>query len=190
MEYIHGKATRMNVCNYNAKHQLIIESGANCSIVAKDYLDSHFPNLEKQLLPTKEKGFGSASGKMKSIGTIIKEIIIPHRKGNIRLKPEFFVPKDAHIKGFLLGTHCKRMYGNYIYNSKNRHITIGTNKGKKFSPEIYRMSTHDPLEGLLNELRDGQFSNSLTSKQKLSLLKMLKKNRTAFAIGGEPLGKI
>ncbi|MBW0464539.1 hypothetical protein O181_004254 [Austropuccinia psidii MF-1] len=52
------------------------------------------------------------------------------------------------------------------------------------------MSTQDPLEELLNEFREGQLSTSLTSKQKLSLLKILSKNRPAFAIGEEPLGKI
>ncbi|MBW0466844.1 hypothetical protein O181_006559 [Austropuccinia psidii MF-1] len=52
------------------------------------------------------------------------------------------------------------------------------------------MSTHDPLEELLNEFREGQFSTNLTSKQKLSLLKMLRKNRQALAICEEPLGKI
>ncbi|MBW0561801.1 hypothetical protein O181_101516 [Austropuccinia psidii MF-1] len=67
---------------------------------------------------------------------------------------------------------------------------MGTNKEKKFSLDIYQMSTHDPLEELLNEFREGQFSTSLTIKQKLSLLKMLRKNRQAFAIGEEPLGKI
>ncbi|MBW0539871.1 hypothetical protein O181_079586 [Austropuccinia psidii MF-1] len=127
---------------------------------------------------------------MTPIGTIIKEIIIPHRKGNMRLNPEFVVLEDAHIQGFLLGTDYLRMYGIDIYNSKNRHITIGTNKEKKFSLEIYQISTHYPLEELLNEFREGQFSTSLTSKHKLSLLKRLKKNRPAFAIGEEPLGKI
>ncbi|MBW0500004.1 hypothetical protein O181_039719 [Austropuccinia psidii MF-1] len=52
------------------------------------------------------------------------------------------------------------------------------------------MSTHDPLERLLNELREGQFSTSLTSKQKLGLIKMLRKNRPEFAIGEKTLGKI
>ncbi|MBW0575825.1 hypothetical protein O181_115540, partial [Austropuccinia psidii MF-1] len=67
--------------------------------LAREYLDNHFPHWEKQLLPTKAKNFKSASGKMTSIGTIIKEIIIPHRKGNIRLNPEFVVLNDAHIQG-------------------------------------------------------------------------------------------
>ncbi|MBW0523115.1 hypothetical protein O181_062830 [Austropuccinia psidii MF-1] len=127
---------------------------------------------------------------MSSIGTIIKEIIIPHRKGNIRLKPEFVVLDDAHIQGFLLETDYQRMYGIDIYNSKNRHITISTNKEKKFSLGIDQISVQDPLEELLNELREGQFSTTLTSKQKLSLLKMLRRNRPAFSIGEEPLGKI
>ncbi|MBW0561313.1 hypothetical protein O181_101028 [Austropuccinia psidii MF-1] len=192
MVYIHGAATKMTVCIYNAPHPLIIDSGAQCFIVARNYLDNRFPNWEKQLFPTKAKNFKSSSGKITSIGTIIKEIIIPHRKGNynIRLNPEFVLLDDAHIQGFLLGTDYQTMYGIDIYNSKKRHITIATNKEKKFSLDIYHISSQDPLEELLNEFREGQFSTTLTSKQKLSLLKMLRKNRPAFAIGEEPLGKI
>ncbi|MBW0474779.1 hypothetical protein O181_014494 [Austropuccinia psidii MF-1] len=190
MAYIHGTATKMTVLIDNAQHPLIIDSGAHCSILARNYLDNHFPNWEKQLLPAKAKSFKSASGKMTSIGTIIKEIIIPHRKGNIRLNPEFVVLNDAHIQGFLLGTNYQRMYGIDIYNSENRQITIGTNKGNKFSLDIFQISAQDPLEELLNEFREFQFSTTLTSKQKLTLLKMLRKNRPAFAIGEEPLGKI
>ncbi|MBW0555572.1 hypothetical protein O181_095287 [Austropuccinia psidii MF-1] len=190
MAYIHGTATKMSVCIYNSQHPLIIDSGAHCSIVARNYLDSHFPNWENQLLPTKAKNFKSASGKMTSIGTIIKEIIIPHRKGNVRLNPEFVVLDDSHIQGFLLGTDYQRMYGIDIYNSQNRHITIDTNKENKFSLDIYQISAQDPLEELLNEFREGQFSTTLARKQKLSLLKMLRKNRPVFAIGEEPLGKI
>ncbi|MBW0576339.1 hypothetical protein O181_116054 [Austropuccinia psidii MF-1] len=104
MAYIHGTATKRTVCIENSQHAFIIDSGANCSIVARKYVDNHFPNWEKQLLPTKTKTFKSESGKMTSIGTIIKEIIIPHRKGNIRLNPEFVVLDDAHNQGFLLGT--------------------------------------------------------------------------------------
>ncbi|MBW0519673.1 hypothetical protein O181_059388 [Austropuccinia psidii MF-1] len=190
MAYIHGTATKMNVDVDNSQHPLIIDSGAHCLIVAKNYLNNHFPNWEKQLFPTKAKHLKSASGKMKSIGTIIKEIIIPHRKVNIRLKPEFVVLDYSHIQGFLLGTDYQRMYGIDICNSKNRHITIGTNKEKKFSLDIYQMSVHDPLEELLNEFREGQFSTSLTSKQNLGSLKILRKNRPEFAIGEEPVGKI
>ncbi|MBW0496998.1 hypothetical protein O181_036713 [Austropuccinia psidii MF-1] len=127
---------------------------------------------------------------MTSIGKIIKEIIIPKRKGNIRLKPEFLVLDDAHIQEFLLGADCQSMYGINICSSKNRNITIGTNKEKEFSLEIYQKSPHDPLEEFLNEFGEGLFSTSLTSKQKLILLKLLRKNRSAFAIGEEPLGKI
>ncbi|MBW0559177.1 hypothetical protein O181_098892 [Austropuccinia psidii MF-1] len=81
------------------------------------------------------------------------------------------------------------MYSIDICNSKKRQITIGTKKEKKFPLDIYQMSNHDPLEELLNEFREGKFSTSLTSKQNLSLLKMLRKNRQAFSIAEEPLGK-
>ncbi|MBW0591626.1 hypothetical protein O181_131341 [Austropuccinia psidii MF-1] len=131
MAYIYGTATKMTVCIDNAQHPLIIDSGAHCSIVARDYLDNHFPNWKKQLLLTKAKNLKSATGKITSIGTIIKEIIIPHRKGNIRINPEYVVLDDAHIQGFLLGTDYQGMYGIIIYNSKNRHITIGTKKERK-----------------------------------------------------------
>ncbi|MBW0527315.1 hypothetical protein O181_067030 [Austropuccinia psidii MF-1] len=190
MADIHGTATKMTVCIENSQHPLIIDSGPHCSIVARNYLDNHFPNWENQLLPTKEKNFKSASGKMNSIGTIIKEIIIIHRKGSIRLNPDFIVLDDAHIQGFLLGTDYQRMYVIDIYNGKNRHITIGTNKEKKFSLDIYQISAQDPLAELLYEFREGQFSTTLISKQKVILLKKLRKNRPPFAIGEEPLGKI
>ncbi|MBW0481059.1 hypothetical protein O181_020774 [Austropuccinia psidii MF-1] len=145
MAYIHETATRMTVCIDNAHHTLIIDSGAHCSIVARSYLDNHFPNWENQLFPTNTKNFRSASGKFTSIRTSITERIIPHRKGNITLNPEFVVLDDTHIQGFLLGTDYQRMYGVEIYNSKNRHITIGTNKENKISIDIYQISSQDPL---------------------------------------------
>ncbi|MBW0568261.1 hypothetical protein O181_107976 [Austropuccinia psidii MF-1] len=64
MAYIHGTATKMTVCIDNAQHPLIMDSGAHCSIVARNYLYDHFHNWEKQLLPTKAKNSKSASGKM------------------------------------------------------------------------------------------------------------------------------
>ncbi|MBW0557650.1 hypothetical protein O181_097365 [Austropuccinia psidii MF-1] len=67
---------------------------------------------------------------------------------------------------------------------------MGTNQENEFSLDIYQISIHDPLEKLLNEFREGQLSTNLTLKQKLSLLKMLTKNRLPFSIGEEPLGKI
>ncbi|MBW0481072.1 hypothetical protein O181_020787 [Austropuccinia psidii MF-1] len=91
MAYIHEKTTKMTVFIYNSQHPLIIDSGAHCSIFAREYLESHFPNWEKKILKTMSKNFKSESGKMTLIGTIIKEIIIPHRKGDIRLNPDFSV---------------------------------------------------------------------------------------------------
>ncbi|MBW0487760.1 hypothetical protein O181_027475 [Austropuccinia psidii MF-1] len=49
MTYIYGTATRMTVFIDNSQHPLIIENGAHCLIVARNYLESHFPNWEKQI---------------------------------------------------------------------------------------------------------------------------------------------
>ncbi|MBW0542644.1 hypothetical protein O181_082359 [Austropuccinia psidii MF-1] len=180
----------MTVCIDHAQNPLIIDSGEHFSVLTKNYLDNHFPNWEKQLFPTKAKTFGSASGKMTSIGTISKEITIPQKKGNIRLKPEFVLLENSHVLGFLVGTDYQRIYGIDIYKCKNRHIIIGTNKENKFSLYIYQMSTNDYLEELLNEFIEGQFRTNPTSKHKLGLPKMLSKNIPAFAIYEGPLGKI
>ncbi|MBW0483018.1 hypothetical protein O181_022733 [Austropuccinia psidii MF-1] len=120
----------------NTQDPLIIDGNTYFSEVAREYLDNHCPNWEKHPLPTKSKNFKSASGKIKSIGTIIKQIIIHHRKGNIRLNPDYVVLEESHIQGFLLGKYYQAMHGIDTYNSTNRFITIGTNKQKKFS--LYR----------------------------------------------------
>ncbi|MBW0495549.1 hypothetical protein O181_035264 [Austropuccinia psidii MF-1] len=173
-----------NLCKHTQDEQTFLVTPA------KEMAYIHGTATKITLFPTKAKKLKGALGKSKSIGTIIKEIIIPHRKVNIRLNLELVVLEDAHIQGLLLGTDYQRMYGIDIYNSKNRHITIGTNKEKQFSLDICQTSSQDPLEELLNELREGQLSTTLTSKQKLCLLKMLRKNIPAFGIGEEPLGKI
>ncbi|MBW0504763.1 hypothetical protein O181_044478 [Austropuccinia psidii MF-1] len=46
MAYIHGTATKMTVCIDNSQHPLIIDSGTHCSIVARNYVENHFPNWE------------------------------------------------------------------------------------------------------------------------------------------------
>ncbi|MBW0566335.1 hypothetical protein O181_106050 [Austropuccinia psidii MF-1] len=82
------------------------------------------------------------------------------------------------------------MYEIDIHNSKNWHITIGTNKEKKFSLDIYQLSNQELLEQLFNEFKEGKFITNLTSKQELSLVKPLRKHRPDFSIGEEPLLKI
>ncbi|MBW0501657.1 hypothetical protein O181_041372 [Austropuccinia psidii MF-1] len=55
--YIHGTATTMTFCIENAQQTLIIDSGSHCSILAKDHLNNHFINWEKQLVQTKSQRF-------------------------------------------------------------------------------------------------------------------------------------
>ncbi|MBW0503101.1 hypothetical protein O181_042816 [Austropuccinia psidii MF-1] len=91
---------------------------------------------------------------------------------------------------FVLGTYYQRMYASDIYNSKSRHIALGTNKEKKFSLYMYQLSNQEPLEKLLNDSKEGKLSANLTSKQKPSSLEVMRKNRSASAIGDEPWEKL
>ncbi|MBW0486761.1 hypothetical protein O181_026476 [Austropuccinia psidii MF-1] len=127
---------------------------------------------------------------MTSIGTIIKEINISHRKGNIRLNPESVVLEDAPIQGFLLGADHQRMYFIDIYNSQKRDINVGMNKEKKFSHDIYQFSNQETLEDIINSFKEGKLSAKLTSKQKLNSLTTSWKTSPSFRIGDELLGKI
>ncbi|MBW0524794.1 hypothetical protein O181_064509 [Austropuccinia psidii MF-1] len=97
---------------------------------------------------------------MTSMRTSIEEIIIPNRKCNIRLNPEFVVLDDAHIQGFLLG-QMTTVFMLFIFTI----VKTGT-------------------------LLEGHFSTTLTSKQKPNELKMLMKNIPEFANGKNLLGKI
>ncbi|MBW0585353.1 hypothetical protein O181_125068 [Austropuccinia psidii MF-1] len=55
MAYINKTAKKMTLCTGNSQHPLIIDSGAHCSIVARNYLDNHFPNWEKTSFRPKQE---------------------------------------------------------------------------------------------------------------------------------------
>ncbi|MBW0540312.1 hypothetical protein O181_080027 [Austropuccinia psidii MF-1] len=63
MAYIHGTATEMTVCIENSQNPLIIDSGAHCSIVARDYLDNHFPHWKKQHPPPRQRALKVSQGR-------------------------------------------------------------------------------------------------------------------------------
>ncbi|MBW0472891.1 hypothetical protein O181_012606 [Austropuccinia psidii MF-1] len=147
----------------------------HASICGQRLSGHHFLNWEKELFQTKAKTFKSASGKITSIGMIIKDIIIPNRKGDIRLNPEFVVLEDVHIQQYLLGTDYQRMYDIDICKIKNTHITICANKENKYPLDIQQISTHDLLNELLNEFRESLYRSTIISKQNLTLLQMLRK---------------
>ncbi|MBW0484091.1 hypothetical protein O181_023806 [Austropuccinia psidii MF-1] len=55
MEYKNGTATKMTVFIDNYRKPLIIDSGAHCSIVARNYLNHHFPNCKKNSFKPRQR---------------------------------------------------------------------------------------------------------------------------------------
>ncbi|MBW0498086.1 hypothetical protein O181_037801 [Austropuccinia psidii MF-1] len=141
--------------------------------VAREYLDNHFPNCEKQLFPTKARNFKSASGKMTSIGKIIKEISIPpellalghkvsglclaidqNKVAAVLLKP---VPKNIKEMQSFLG------FASYYRN----HI-------RNFAPitsSLYKLCAKDVVFEITKERRDAyeRIKNELTNAPVLIL---------------------
>ncbi|MBW0485602.1 hypothetical protein O181_025317 [Austropuccinia psidii MF-1] len=77
-----------------------------------------------------------------------------------------------------------------ICNSKNRYLTIGTNKDNKLSLDINHKTNENILKDLLEYFKEAQYGTKLNGKMKINLLRVLIKHREAFELGGEPLGKI
>ncbi|MBW0508462.1 hypothetical protein O181_048177 [Austropuccinia psidii MF-1] len=70
--YIHGTATKMTVCIDNAQHPLIIYSGAHFSIVARNYLDNHFSNWEKNSCQPRQSTSKVLQGRWLPLGQLSK----------------------------------------------------------------------------------------------------------------------
>ncbi|MBW0461170.1 hypothetical protein O181_000885 [Austropuccinia psidii MF-1] len=137
----------MTVCIDNVQHPFIIYNGAHCSIVARNYLDNHFPKWEKQLLPTEAKNFKGASGEITSIGTIIKQIITPHRK-------ETKFTEDAEKKkAFAIGEET-------LGKIRGHDIELYLDLERPYPPILRRppypvnLETRKEIEKHINELLD------------------------------------
>ncbi|MBW0505410.1 hypothetical protein O181_045125 [Austropuccinia psidii MF-1] len=80
MEYIHGTATKMTVLIDNAQHPLIIDSGAHCPVVARNYSESHVPNRERQLCQPKQRTSKVLQGRSLPLVQLIKRKFSPIRR--------------------------------------------------------------------------------------------------------------
>ncbi|MBW0521221.1 hypothetical protein O181_060936 [Austropuccinia psidii MF-1] len=104
---------------------------------------------------------------MNSLGTITKTFIIPHKKGDFRLEPDFVVLNNGKLRGFILGTEYQRIYGKQICNSINRNLKFGTEREKKFSFDSHMILSLRglTLENFLEELKEEEYRALLKKEQ-------------------------
>ncbi|MBW0523370.1 hypothetical protein O181_063085 [Austropuccinia psidii MF-1] len=122
-----------NIVINNRESKILLDSGAFCTCVEKDYLDIIYTNWQDRLMPIEGIKFSSASQNMNPLGIFEAEMIFPHPTGSIRPKLESFVMNNCTSQQFKLGTDYLNIYGIDIKNHKDRYLTIGENERRKFA---------------------------------------------------------
>ena len=196
--YTAGKFNITCVIFEEKESDLLLDSGAFCSIVSKQYLSKFFPEFVDQLLPVGSLKLNSASNTMKPIGVFPCNMIVPHVQGSVKIQVEFIVVEDGVSNYFILGNDYLTIYGFDITNSRERYFTIGNdNKRKKFLfknkekvtiQEVTRNLDFEDFVG--KQLTECKICEELSAQQVLQLKEVLFKHHNAFASDAEPLGAV
>ncbi|MBW0536292.1 hypothetical protein O181_076007 [Austropuccinia psidii MF-1] len=93
--YTAGASCLTDIVINNRESKLHLDSGAFCTCVGKDYLDSIYTNWKEILMPIEGIKFSSAIQDMHPLGIFEAPIIFPHPAGSIRLKVEFVVMNNC-----------------------------------------------------------------------------------------------
>ncbi|MBW0486069.1 hypothetical protein O181_025784 [Austropuccinia psidii MF-1] len=73
MEYIHGTDTKITFCIENDQNPFIIDSGAHCSIVARNYLKTTSPTGRNNSCQPKQRTSKVLQGRLLQLGKLIKK---------------------------------------------------------------------------------------------------------------------
>ncbi|MBW0523614.1 hypothetical protein O181_063329 [Austropuccinia psidii MF-1] len=197
--YTAGNSCITEVVIKNKPTKRLLDPGAFCSCVGKSFLKTCVPNFEEHLLPIDGIKFHSAGNPMKALGIFETNIIFPHFNGDLGITVEFFVMENCSSTHFILGNDYLIMYRIDLHNNKDRYLTIGDNKHRKFAffpfkrqirvSKVAAVSLE--LERFKSEqLNAAEISLHLTDNQENELSALLYDHRRAFALDKEPLGDI
>ena len=203
----HHCLTRVKVTLLKKEYtvDLLLDSGAACSVVGSKYLNEFYPDWKTKLLPCSNTKFSGCGSKLFPIGVIQLPMVFPHNQGSIRIQPEFVVMENADTKYFILGSEFLSLYGIDIHHSKEKYFTIGNdNKKKKFALDssksilpVYRDEEKAPVkprpdQGYVIEegIKEAGFGPRLSPEQRTEVEKLIRKYPDQFGLGDQVLGKI
>ena len=132
----HHCLTRVKVTLLKKEYtvDILLDSGAACSVVGSRYLSGVYPEWKTKLLPCSNTKFSGCGSKVFPVGVILLPMVFPHNQGSVRIQPEFVVMENADPKYFILGSEFLGLYGIDIHHSKEKYFTIGNeNKKNKFA---------------------------------------------------------
>ncbi|MBW0521453.1 hypothetical protein O181_061168 [Austropuccinia psidii MF-1] len=181
-----------------ARAKVSLDTGAFCTCVGKDYLQTILPGWKNHLLPIEGVQFSSASNNLYPLGILDTNLVFPHQAGSVRMKTKNLIMDNCTNQHIIHGNDYLNVYGIDIYNHKDRYFTMGENKGHKFAfsnmpKQISIVSTKKDTykEGFVaNQLFEAQINPSLSPKMRHELIDVLYRYNNAFACDNEPLGAI
>ncbi|MBW0560005.1 hypothetical protein O181_099720 [Austropuccinia psidii MF-1] len=131
--YTAGASCITSVLMNDIEAKVNLDTGAFCTCVGKDYLQTILPGWKNHLLPIEGVQFSSASNNMYPLGILDTNLVFPHPAGSIRMKTEIVVMDNCTSQHIILGNDYLNIYGIDINNHKDRYFTIGENKRQKFA---------------------------------------------------------
>ncbi|KAG0147289.1 hypothetical protein CROQUDRAFT_22378, partial [Cronartium quercuum f. sp. fusiforme G11] len=184
---------------------LVLDSGASCSVVGSRYLSEIIPDWKNKLLPCTSTKFSGCGSPLSPLGIITTPTIFPHTQGAVRIQPEFVVMENATIKYFILGSEFLSIYGIDIIHSKEKFFTIGNeNKRKKFALShnkdilpVYKDDINPANTGkdkasiqIKKKIEEADFASTLSTHEKQTITELIHKYAEQFGLTGKEIGTI
>ncbi|MBW0530617.1 hypothetical protein O181_070332 [Austropuccinia psidii MF-1] len=196
--YTAGASCVTSILINNTEAKVNLDTGALCTCVGKDYLQTILPGWKDNLSPIEGVQFSSSSNNMYPLHILDTNLVFPPPEGSVRMKTEIVVIDNCTSQHIILGNDYLNIYGIDINNHKYRYFTIGKNKRQKFAfsniPKQISMisSVKDTYknEFVDNHLFEAQINPSLSPKMRHDLIDVLYTYKNAFASDNQPLGAI
>ncbi|MBW0563440.1 hypothetical protein O181_103155 [Austropuccinia psidii MF-1] len=179
--YTAGASCITSVLMNDIEAKVNLDTGAFCTFVGKDYLQTILLGWKNHLLPIEAVKFSSASNNMYLLGILDTNLVFPHPEGSIRINTEIVVMDNRTSQHIILGNDHLTINGIDINNHNNRHFKFGENKRQKFAfsnmpKQISRVSSKKDNykeEFVTNQLFEAQINPSLSPKMRHELMDVL-----------------
>ncbi|MBW0551965.1 hypothetical protein O181_091680 [Austropuccinia psidii MF-1] len=82
--YTSGESCITSILINDVEARVILDTGAGCTCVGKDYLHAILPEWKNKLLPIEVVQFSSSSNNMYPLGILDTNIVFPHPEGSVK----------------------------------------------------------------------------------------------------------
>ncbi|POV94569.1 hypothetical protein PSHT_16136 [Puccinia striiformis] len=167
--HLTGKTNLTTIMIDTKELPCLLDSGASCSIVSQQLLQTILPKWKDLLLPINHAQFHSCSDQLEALGVIELPLIFPHTRGKDRF--------------FTIGNENKKKK----FSFKDHHLP-DTSVQTSIAAVKQEPLT---LQNFVNEdLAESHINPKLSQPERAGLVQLLFNMRDAFATADQPLGAI